>query len=333
MRYEDINILKKLFLIGFFSVFLLTASIAGWMSLPVTGSAVSLNVAQGASLRAIIKRARSEGVLLPEFLTLAILRWHGAHKVRAGIYDVKQGASAWSVIDTLLNDRPRLVAFRLAEGASVADILIALNTSSMLKTDLRNVALADLNKLLDLPEQLSLEGQFFPDTYLVSPGSSASAVLRTAAQAMHNNLQLAWQARSPTAQVKTPQQALILASIIEKETGRDADRPIISAVFNNRLRIGMRLQSDPTVIYGLGDRFDGDLRKVDLRTDTPYNTYTRAGLPPSPIALPSAASLMAAVQPADSKALYFVARGDGTSQFSESLAEHNRAVERFQLGR
>ena len=325
--------MKKWFLIGFFSVLLLAASVAGWMSLPVTDSAISLNVAQGASLRGIIKRARSEGISLPELPTLAILRWRGAHKVRAGVYDVRPGASAWNVIDTLLNDQPRLVAFRLAEGASLADILIALNTSNTLKTDLRNVAVADLNKLLDLPEQLSLEGQFFPDTYLVSPGSSASGVLRTAAQAMHNKLELAWQARSPAAQIKTPQQALILASIIEKETGRDADRPLISAVFNNRLRIGMRLQSDPTVIYGLGDKFDGDLRKMDLRTDTPYNTYTRAGLPPSPIALPSVASLMAAVQPADSKALYFVARGDGTSQFSESLTEHTRAVERFQLGR
>ncbi|MBX7229587.1 MAG: endolytic transglycosylase MltG [Burkholderiaceae bacterium] len=325
--------LKKLLLSGCVLLLLIVASVAIWMSLPVTSTTANLQVSQGSSLRSIVKRARADGLAVPELATLFVLRWKGANKVKAGVYEIKAGASAWEVIDTLLNGEPKLLAFRLAEGARFEDIVRDLNTSRSLKNDLGQLSPPELNKLLGLPEQVSLEGQFFPDTYLVSPGSSAIGLLRIASDSMRKKLALAWQVRSPNVQLKTPAEALILASIIEKETGRDADRPLISAVFHNRLRIGMRLQSDPTVIYGVGNSFDGDLRKVHLRTDTPYNTYTRAGLPPSPIALPSAASLMAAVQPADSKALYFVARGDGSSQFSESLAEHNRAVERFQLGK
>ncbi len=141
-----------------------------------------------------------------------------------------------------------------------------------------------------------------------------------------------WAERDPASPLKTPYEALTLASIIEKETGAAKERPLIGGVFNNRLRIGMMLQTDPTVIYGLGDAFDGNLRKRDLQTDTPFNTYTRAGLPPTPISLPGQASLLAAVRPASTKALYFVARGDGTSEFSETLQAHNRAVRKYQLG-
>jgi UPF0755 protein len=157
-------------------------------------------------------------------------------------------------------------------------------------------------------------------------------VLQRALRAMDKQLAAAWAQRAPGIAVKTPEEALTLASIVEKETGRPSDRTTISAVFNNRLRIGMLLQTDPTVIYGLGAAFDGNLRKRDLLTDTPWNTYTRTGLPPTPIAMPGKAALLAAVQPAQSKALYFVARGDGTSQFSASLDEHNRAVNKFQRG-
>jgi UPF0755 protein len=177
------------------------------------------------------------------------------------------------------------------------------------------------------------EGRFFPDTYRVVKNASASSVLRQAARAMEQRLAQAWEQRDPSVPLQSPQEALILASIVEKETGRDSDRERVAGVFANRLRIGMRLQTDPTVIYGLGDKFDGNLRRIDLTTDTPYNTYTRAGLPPTPISLPGMASLMAAVQPARTNAMYFVARGDGTSQFSATLSEHNAAVRRFQLGR
>jgi UPF0755 protein len=176
------------------------------------------------------------------------------------------------------------------------------------------------------------EGRFFPDTYTYARGSSDVAVLKRALRAMDRRLAEAWAQRSPDAAVKNPEEALILASIVEKETGKAVDRPLVAAVFSNRLRVGMPLQTDPTVIYGLGAAFDGNLRKKDLQNDTPWNSYTRAGLPPTPIAMPGKASLLAAVQPAPSKALYFVARGDGSSHFSSNLGEHNRAVNKYQRG-
>jgi UPF0755 protein len=179
---------------------------------------------------------------------------------------------------------------------------------------------------------VAAEGRFFPDTYHYFKNASDLDILRQSMQLMDRRLQAAWDARAPGLPLRSADEALILASIVEKETGLPADRPEVAGVFINRLRIGMRLQTDPTVIYGLGDAFDGNLRRSHLQTDTPFNTYTRAGLPPTPIAMPGKASLMAAVQPAQTKALYFVARGDGSSQFSTSLQEHNRAVNQYQRG-
>lgn len=176
------------------------------------------------------------------------------------------------------------------------------------------------------------EGRFYPDTYTYSKGSTDLAVMNRALKSMDRHLTEVWMQKTPQIRLKSPDELLILASIVEKETGRASDRPLISAVFHNRLKIGMRLQTDPTVIYGLGDAFDGNLRRVDLKTDTPYNTYTRNGLPPTPIAMPGKAALMAAIQPAPSNALYFVAKGDGTSHFSQSLNEHNQAVNKYQRG-
>jgi UPF0755 protein len=176
------------------------------------------------------------------------------------------------------------------------------------------------------------EGIFAPETYLFDPGTSDLEILRQAYKAQAKTLQQAWAERAPDLPYKTPYEALIMASIVEKETGVAAERPLIAGVFVNRLRAGMLLQTDPTVIYGLGERFDGNLRKRDLLADGPYNSYTRAGLPPTPIALPGKASIQAALKPATTDALYFVARGDGTSHFSSNLAEHNRAVDKYQRG-
>jgi len=180
---------------------------------------------------------------------------------------------------------------------------------------------------------VAAEGRFFPDTYAYARGSSDVDVLRRALKSMDRRLDAAWAQRSTDSPLRSADEALILASIVEKETGRPDDRSQIAGVFINRLRIGMRLQTDPTVIYGLGETFDGNLRRRDLTTDTPWNTYTRAGLPPTAIALPGKASLVAAVQPAATPALYFVARGDGSSHFSRTLDEHNQAVNRYQRGR
>jgi UPF0755 protein len=201
----------------------------------------------------------------------------------------------------------------------------------VLKPDTREMPDEAIMTLLGRPG-VHPEGRFFPDTYTFSKGSSDVAVLRRAMRAMDKRLAQAWAQRSPEAAVKTPDEALILASIVEKETGKPVDRPLISAVFNNRLKAGMPLQTDPTVIYGMGLAFDGNLRKKDLQTDTPWNTYMRNGLPPTPIAMPGKQSLLAAVQPAPTKALYFVSRGDGTSEFSTSLDAHNRAVNKYQRG-
>jgi len=176
------------------------------------------------------------------------------------------------------------------------------------------------------------EGRFFPDTYMVGKGTSDLKLLQRAAQAMQRQLSLAWETRDMGLPLKSADEALILASIIEKETGLVSDRPMISSVFINRLRINMPLQTDPTVIYGLFEQFDGNLRRVDLQTDHPWNTYTRRGLPPTPIAMPGKGALHAALHPATSQALYFVARGDGSSQFSNTLDDHNAAVNRYQRG-
>jgi UPF0755 protein len=176
------------------------------------------------------------------------------------------------------------------------------------------------------------EGRFYPDTYTYAKGSTDLAVMQRALKAMDRQLAKVWTQKPSNLPISNPDELLTLASIVEKETGRASDRPLIAAVFHNRLKIGMRLQTDPTVIYGLGDSFDGNLRRIDLRTDTPYNTYTRAGLPPTPIAMPGKAALLAAIHPAPSNVLYFVAKGDGTSHFSQSLNEHNNAVNKYQRG-
>jgi UPF0755 protein len=190
---------------------------------------------------------------------------------------------------------------------------------------------AELMAALGMPG-VAGEGRFFPNTYAYSFGASDLQVLKRAARTMQQRLQAVWAERAPDTPLKSADEALILASIVEKETGQAADRPLVAAVFANRLRAGMPLQTDPTVIYGLGAAFDGNLRKRDLLADGPYNTYIRAGLPPTPIAMPGLASLRAAVKPDPSKALYFVARGDGSSVFSENLSDHNRAVNTYQRG-
>jgi UPF0755 protein len=204
-----------------------------------------------------------------------------------------------------------------------------LNAEPTLRHDTLALSDAEILKRIGATER-EAEGLFFPDTYNFSSGSSDLAVLKRAYQLMQRKLQESWKGRAANLPFETPYQALILASIVEKETGKASERGMIAAVFVNRLRKKMLLQTDPTVIYGLGDKFDGNLRKHDLLTDTPYNTYTREGLTPTPIALPGLAALQAALHPAQSNALYFVARGDGSSYFSSTLTEHINAVNRYQ---
>ena len=220
-------------------------------------------------------------------------------------------------------------AVRFTEGWTFRQIRAELAHAEALKATTAAMSDAEVMQALGAPG-LSPEGRFHPDTYAYSKGSTDLALLKRAYRAMQQRLAEAWQERAADSPLKSADDALTLASIVEKETGVGADRGLVAGVFVNRLRIGMPLQTDPTVIFGLGTAFDGNLRKRDLLADTPYNTYTRAGLPPTPISIPGKAALMAAVRPESTRALYFVARGDGSSEFSETLAEHNRAVNRFQ---
>lgn len=254
-----------------------------------------------------------------------------SRKIKAGSYELDRDTSPRSLLRKLVQGEEALRSVTLVEGWTFRQVRAALRKAEQLKPLTQDLSDSAIMAQLGKPG-VHPEGRFFPDTYTYAKGSGDLAVLQRAMRAMDKKLEAAWAQRAPHSPLQTPEQALTLASIIEKETGQVSDRPLIGAVFSNRLRIGMRLQTDPTVIYGLGDAFDGNLRKVDLLTDTPWNTYTRTGLPPTPIAMPSKAALLAAVQPAQSKALYFVAKGDGSSQFSATLDEHNRAVNKYQRG-
>ena len=252
--------------------------------------------------------------------------------VQAGEYDLPRKVSPLGLLTLFSTGRVVLHSIQLAEGAKLSQVLKSLRESAFLVDDL-GIGLAN-NDLGSLSQRLGLaipfvEGYFFPDTYLVVKGTKVSDVLVMAHKAMTTKLRLAWEQKSPLLALANPEQLLILASIIEKESSRASDRRTISQVFHNRLRSNMRLQTDPTVIYALGDGFDGDIRSRDLRVDSPFNTYRVKGLPPTPIALPSFDSLLAAAQPTDGDYLYFVARGDGTSEFSLTLSEHNAAVRKF----
>ncbi len=254
-----------------------------------------------------------------------------SRKIKAGSYEITLGTTPRRLLNMLVRGEEALKSVTIVEGWNFSQVRAALEKAEQLTPDSMGLQPDLIMEKLEKPG-LHAEGRFFPDTYTYAKGSSDLAVLKRAAKAMDKRLDAAWALRSPDTPLKSRDEALILASIIEKETGKPTDRAQIAGVFTNRLHINMRLQTDPSVIYGLGDAFDGNLRKRDLLADTPYNTYTRGGLPPTPIAMPGKAALLAAVQPAPTKALYFVARGDGTSQFSANLDDHNRAVNKYIRG-
>jgi UPF0755 protein len=327
------------FLLTVFLLVSLTVLAAGgwalwWVYQPMRLSAptVDLSIEPGTLPRGVAQAVQDAGVDVNPELLYWWFRLSGQDRqIKAGSYELEAGITPHRLLSKLARGEESLRAVTLVEGWNFRQVRAALENADVLKTDTRGLADDAVMNLLGRPGQHP-EGRFFPDTYTYAKGSSDVAVLRRAMRAMDKRLAGAWAQRSPAAAVKTPDEALILASIVEKETGKAVDRPLISAVFSNRLRSGMPLQTDPSVIYGMGTAFSGNLRKKDLLTDTPWNTYTRPGLPPTPIAMPGKASLLAAVQPAPSNAMYFVSRGDGTSQFSASLDEHNRAVNKYQRG-
>jgi UPF0755 protein len=308
------------------------AAVAWWLQrpLPLAQTPVELSVEPGATPREVAAGWVAAGVQVSADWLYQWFRWSGdARRIRAGSYAIEAGTTPRQLLDKMVQGDETLEKLRLGEGWTWRQVRAALASAPHLRPATRDMSEAQL--MLSLGDAAAgPEGRFFPDTYRYSRGVSDLTVLKRARGQMQHRLQAAWENRAPGTPLQSPEQALILASIVEKETGPKDDPGMVAAVFLNRLRIGMPLQTDPTVIYGLGEAFDGNLRKRDLLADGAYNTYTRAGLPPTPIALPSAASLQAVVAPTPSKALYFVSRGDGSSVFSDNLADHNRAVNRYQ---
>ncbi len=300
---------------------------------PAPGAqSAELSIEPGTSARGVAQAVAEAGVAVnPSVLYWWFRLSSQDRQIKAGSYEIEPGATPRAILQKLVRGEEALRAVTLVEGWTFMQVRDALLKAEQLKQDTQGLEPDLIMKKLGKPGTAA-EGRFFPDTYTYAKGSSDLAVLKRALRAMDKKLDAAWSQRQPDTPLKSPEQALILASIVEKETGKGSDRPQIAGVFTNRMRIGMPLQTDPTVIYGMGAKFDGNLRKRDLQTDTPWNTYTRRGLPPTPIAMPGKSALLAAVQPAQTKALYFVARGDGSSQFSATLDEHNRAVNKFQRG-
>lgn len=310
-----------------------------WLHEPLTlqppaGNAVlDLEVEPGMSAKAIAAAAVTSGAKTQASWLYLWFRVSGeSRQIRAGSYEISAGTSPRRLLSMLVRGEEALKSVTLPEGWNFMQVMAILKTADQLRPEAQSLTPEAIMAQIGKPG-VHPEGRFFPDTYTYAKGSSDLAVLQRAARAMDKRLDDAWALRQPDSPLKTPDDALILASIIEKETGKPSDRTTISGVFTNRLRIRMLLQTDPTVIYGMGAQFDGNLRRSDLRTDTPYNTYTRGGLPPTPIAMPGRAALLAAVQPAQTDAFYFVSRGDGSSQFSATLDEHNRAVNKYIRGR
>jgi UPF0755 protein len=289
-----------------------------------------INVTPGTHLRGLSVMLEREGVIgnARVFWLLGRVLGKGG-SLKVGLYILDRPLTPLALYGKIERGEVSQATVKFIEGWNWREVRAALAAQPLLKNDSAGMSDAELMLAIGADESHP-EGLLFPDTYFFAPHTSDLSVLRRAYRLQKEKLTAAWETRAPGLPYGTPYEALIMASIVEKETGAAFERPEIAGVFINRLRLRMRLQTDPTVIYGLGERFDGNLRKVDLQRDTPYNTYTRAGLPPTPIAMPGEAAIQAALNPAKTNALYFVSRGNGTHVFSSNLAAHNRAVNRYQ---
>lgn len=314
-------------------------ALAGWViyfaKQPITLPAAShdLVLKHGSSLRGIAQQMVKEGVLAEPWTFIFLVRAQGlAGEIKAGNYELHEGMTNYDLFLMITDGITSQRSITFIEGWTFRQVREALNRHE----DIRHLSIPmtdeEILRQIGATEKVA-EGLFFPDSYFFDSGMSDLDILKRAYETMQRKLAKAWEGRASGLPYRMPYDALIMASIVEKETGRASERPMIASVFLNRLKLGMRLQTDPTVIYGMGESFDGNLRKRDLLSDGEYNTYTRAGLPPTPIAMPGMAAIEAALHPAQSKALYFVGKGDGSHAFSSTLNEHNRAVHRYQLGR
>jgi UPF0755 protein len=323
---------KRLALAGIFAVVVA----AGWMTYEVNTPSdlpnlpFEFSINHGSSLKSVSAQLSSVGVVrYPWSFSLLVRMLGKAGEIKAGNYLVDQNVTPLQLFYKITRGDVTQSDVTFIEGWSFRQMRRALDDMADVRHDTAGLSDQEILEKIGASEKHP-EGLFFPDSYYFTSGMSDLAILKRAYQAMQAHLNKAWSERDQNLPYKDPYQALIMASIVEKETGRAIERPLIAAVFLNRLRVWMMLQPDPTVIYGIGENFDGNLHKRDLLADTPYNTYTRTGLPPTPIAMPGLDAIHAALHPGQSKAYYFVAKGDGTHYFSNNLNEHNRAVARYQ---
>lgn len=298
------------------------------IKLPITPYEFSIE--SGRSLKDISNQLVTDN-LLPNAWSFRLLSKVLGYEIsiKAGEYALIKDTSPLQLLEYLVKGEAKQNTIQFIEGWTFSQLRQALDEHPAIRHDTLNLSESEILQLIGAHE-LKAEGLFFPDTYFFTKNSSDISILKRAYQTMQKHLKTAWSSRKESLPLKSEYEGLILASIIEKETGNESDRSIIAGVLINRLHLGMRLQVDPTVIYGMGQKFDGNLRKHDLLTDHEHNTYTRSGLPPSPIAMPGLASIQAAFNPAETDALYFVAKGNGESHFSTNLKDHNRAVYKYQ---
>lgn len=325
--------LKKFLVFIIVVPIIFAGAIAFWARQPIIDAAqppIEFTIKSGSGVRGATRQIANAGVPVQPILLEMLARATGkSTRMKAGNYELKPGTTPLNLIDQLVRGEFAQEALAIIEGWTFKQMRQAIAQHNALKHD--TIALSEQDLLAKIaPGYKNAEGLFFPDTYLFAKGSSDLQIYKQAHMLLMKRLNDAWATRDPSLPYKTPYEALIMASIVEKETGQTAERDMIAGVFVNRLKLGMLLQTDPTVIYGMGDRYQGNIRKRDLQADTPYNTYIRVGLPPTPIALPGAESLAAALNPAKTDALYFVSRGDGSSHFSSNLNDHNQAVNKYQ---
>ncbi len=332
-----IKILKKLVALGLF-VFIVGVAVLAYQffqfqlePIKLSSEQQTFTIKSGSNIKSIAQKLRLEKIIDDPWLFILMARIKGVEtKVRAGEYHLQPDQTTAELLDSFVTGLSIQYSFTIIEGRSFRQMIEGLKKHPAIISTLEDKTNDEIMVALNLPEEHP-EGLFFPDTYSFPKGTTDIDFLHRAYQLMKQHLAREWENRAADLPFDTSYEALVLASIVEKETGAAFERPLIAGVFVQRLKRKMRLQTDPTVIYGMGVDFDGNIRFRDLKKDTPYNTYLRKGLTPSPIALPGLESIRAVLHPADTKALYFVSKGDGTHQFSETLEEHNRAVSKFQL--
>jgi len=331
--FRTLRIMKWLFRLFLLLVLLVISWFAWivWVPVDLPSTPYNLTIGANRTLSQVARGLKQSGMVRSRSVMIFLARLNGSErKIKAGLYRFDASVSMWDILQRLRQGQPDQASAMVIEGWTFHQFRALLDRSPDVQHQTRGWSDSQILASVgaDVPRA---EGMFFPSTYYFTPGSSDLDIYRRAYQTMQRQLEQAWQNRRADLPLTSPYQLLILASLIEKETASSQDRGLVAAVFVNRLKQKMRLQTDPSVIYGMGDAYSGHIGKADLKRDTPYNTYTRDGLTPTPIALPGSASLNAAAHPSNSNALYFVARGDGRSYFSETLAEHNGAVRKFIL--